>query len=122
MVVELYSKFSAIFLRSNSSHLAEETDEITMVAKSKFVGNLFHRTIRGEEQQLGAFHLFTVDVLNRCLGKFLLEKPDEVGLGDGCHTGQLCHVYLIGNMFMNMLQYAFHALIGCPKARFRLPE
>ena len=57
-----------------------------MVAKSKFVGNLFHRTIRGEEQQLGAFHLFTVDVLNRCLGKFLLEKPDEVGLGDGCHN------------------------------------
>lgn len=42
MVVELYSKFSAIFLRSNSSHLAEETDEIAMVAKSKFVGNFFH--------------------------------------------------------------------------------
>ena len=104
----------------DSGYFAEKADEVTVVTEAQLVGHLFHRTVGSEEKQLCPFHLLPIDILNGRQSKLLFEKADEIGFGDGCHIGQLLHVYLIGDMFMDMPENTLHALIGCPDAGFRL--
>jgi hypothetical protein len=115
-------KALAIFLGGDSGYSVEKTDEVTVVTEAQLVGYLFHITVGSEEEQLCPFHLLPIDILNGRQPKLLFEKADEIGLGDRCYIGQLLHVYLIEDMFMDMPENAFHAFIGCPNARFRLSD
>ena len=83
--------------------LAEQADEVVLVAEAQGVGHFFHRLVGGEEQQLCPLHLLLINILYGREAELALEQLNEVRLGDTGHVGQLLHLDAIADVGMDML-------------------